>query len=147
MKRGLFSVRDRENARSDLWKAYQQIVDQNGEVTNIVQCRQCKRFDKYESEKGVKNLSDHAKNCSALGHSRMDAFIERNQIEVTKDEKKTLAERAAEFCYKDMRPFTAISGTGLMQLLLTISALSAKYGKFSEEQLKKILPCANTVSL
>lgn len=145
LKTGLFSVRDRVNGRSNLWQSYQEVLNENNELTNMVRCRQCKRIDKYDSEKGVKMLGEHAKFCSALGKSRIDAFVEKKQIEITKEEKKCLAERAAEFCFKDMRPFSAINGAGIMQLLLAISALTAKYGRFSDEQLKKVLPCANTV--
>lgn len=145
LKAGIFSVRDRVNGRSHLWQSYQEVLNENKELTNLVQCRQCKRIDKYDSGKGLKMLGDHAKLCGALGNSRMDLFVEKKHIEITKEEKKCLAERTAEFCYRDMRPFSAINGAGLMQLLIAISAITAKYGRFSDDQLKKILPCANTV--
>lgn len=53
---------------------------------------------------------------------------------------------ALEFCYKDIRPFTAVEGSGLIDLLVAVSKLSSKYGQFSADELKKNLPCRNTVS-
>lgn len=61
LKTGQFSVRDRANARSGLWKAYQEVYNENGHLTNMIRCRHCRQVDKYESEKGVKMLGIHAK--------------------------------------------------------------------------------------
>lgn len=53
---------------------------------------------------------------------------------------------AVKFCYKDMRPFVAIEGKGLNNLLEAVSTLSSKYGKLTAEEIQEILPVANTVS-
>lgn len=145
IRAGLFSLRDRIDGRGELWNSYQEIINEKNELTNFIQCRRCKRIDEYESLKGTKNLSQHAKACSALGNCSLDSFVEKKNIEITKDEKTSLTGVVAEFCYRDMRPFAVVSGAGFIQLLATISCLTAKYGKFSAENLKKILPCANTV--
>lgn len=41
LRTGRFFVRDRESARSDLWLGYNEVIDENGELTNKIRCRRC----------------------------------------------------------------------------------------------------------
>lgn len=143
MKNGVYVLHD-GNGTADFWKAYKRLFTKDGKETNCVQCQYCGRFDEYDSAKGLKTLKTHIKNCCAIGAPKLDAYIQRD-INLTKDEKSGLNKAAVNFCYMDMRPFTAIQGKGLKYLLEAVSAISSKYGKLTPDQLEKILPTANTV--
>lgn len=102
------------------------------------------RFDEYDTVKGLKVLNSHAKSCNAFGMPKIDGYVKR-EVKVTKSEKDELTKSAVKFCYMDMRPFIAVEGRGLMNLFEAVSTISAKYGKLTADQLKEMLPVANTV--
>lgn len=130
--------------KADFWKAYQKLFTKEGIETDCVRCQHCGRFDEYDTSKGLKKLTNHVKVCKAFGVPTLDNYIQRD-IRLSKGEKDELTNAAVKFCYKDMRPSIAIEGKGLCNLLEVVSAISAKYGKLNSEQLKGMLPVANTV--
>lgn len=134
------------DGRAPFWKTYRMVQTEEKIDTNHIQCRRCGRLDLYDPEKGSKNISAHHAKCNALASCpSIENFVTKEK-HISKEEKTALSQAAAEFCFKDLRPFYAIEGTGLLQLLASISSLSAKYGVLDENQLQKFLPCANTVS-
>lgn len=134
------------NGRAPFWTTYRMVQTEDKIDTNYVQCRRCGKLDEYNTNKGTKNISAHHLRCNALASCpSMENFVTKEK-QITKEEKTALSQSAAEFCFKDLRPFYAIEGPGLLQLLASVSSLSAKYGVLDENQLQKFLPCANTVS-
>lgn len=142
---GDYVLRDVQG-KADFWKVYKRLYTKDGKETNCVQCKNCLRFDEYDTNKGLKTLNNHVKSCNAVRMPTLDRFVQRD-IKLTTTEKNELTKAAAKFCYTDMRPFVAIEGKGLNHLLEAVSALSAKYGKFTSEQLAEMLPVANTVNI
>lgn len=146
LKEKLFTVRKYEDGTADFWRSYEMIYDEKNVQTNFVQCKFCTRIDPYHTLKGTKGLKAHAAQCNSLSAlSSVKPFIQRD-IVLSKNEKDALNMAVLEFCYKDIRPFTAINGDGFRSILLAISKLSSKYGPFSEEQLDRNLICPNSVS-
>lgn len=133
------------SGHAEFWKSYKRLVTKDGKDTNCVQCQQCLRFDEYDTEKGLKHLNNHFKNCGAFGGERKISTFVKREVKITRSEKIEITNAAMKYCYKDMRPFSAVEGVGLNNLLEAVSALSAKYGKLTAEQIKEILPVANTV--
>lgn len=145
LKEGQYVLRN-GHGKAEFWKVYKKLFTSDGKDTNCVQCQNCNRFDEYDTNKGLKTLNGHAKICNAIGAPKLDGFIQR-EIKLNKFEQDVLTKAAVKFCYKDMRPFVAVEGDGLRGLLEAVSAISAKYGRLSESQLKKVLPVANTVNI
>lgn len=139
LKEKKFSVVEYDG-RAQFWTTYRMVQTEDKIDTNYVECRRC------GTQKGTKTISAHHLKCNALASCRsMENYVTKEK-QITKEEKTALSHAAAEFCFKDLRPFYAIEGPGLLQLLASVSSLSAKYGVLDENQLKKFLPCANTVS-
>lgn len=135
------------NGRADYWRSYNSIVTENGIETNIVQCNFCGRLDEYDTEKGTRSLGVHATKCNGTNQSKLlTSYFEKN-VQITKEEKKAVCDAATEFCFRDIRPFYAIEGDGLLALVMAVNKVSAKHGVMSKQQCEKMLPCANTVSL
>lgn len=141
---GDYILKDGEG-KANFWQAYKKLFTKEGEETDCVRCQHCGRFDEYDTIKGLKTLKNHAETCNAFGVPKLDKYIQRD-IKLSKGEKEELIRATVKFCYKDMRPFTAIEGKGLNHLLEAVSAISAKYGKLNFDQLKEMLPVANTVN-
>lgn len=146
IKQEIFKVIDNAKGTAEYWRSYQLVVDTKGIATGFLRCRFCNRIDTYDSYKGCRPLKAHAVDCNALSKTTSIRSYIKKEISITKEEKTALSLSALEFCYKDIRPFLSIEGEGLRSLLLSVSKLSSKYGSFSEEQMKKFLPCSNTVS-
>lgn len=143
-----FKLQDNVDGRSEYWRTYQLIVNEKGTPANQARCRICGRVDEYDTKKGTKHLGSHYKSCNALTTPPpINKSFPKKEICITRDEKSMLATTALEMCYKDIRPFSAIEGEGLISLLLAISKLTTKYGLLSEETLRKMLPCDRTVSI
>lgn len=147
LKEAIFTVKDNTNGTADYWRSYQLVIDKKRISTGYVRCRFCNRLDVYDTFKGTKTLKSHSSACNALSKTKSILSYVQKEISITKEEKNDVTLSALQFCYKDIRPFWAIQGEGLISLLLAISKLSSKYGTLSLEQLKKILPCPNTVSI
>lgn len=131
--------------RAPFWQSYRMIQTSEKKDTNYVRCR-CGRIDEYAPEKGTKHLSGHHTSCNSLAkNASMEKFVLKEKV-ITKEEKAELTHAVTEFCYKDMRPFYAVEGPGLMKVLEAVSTLSAKYGVLYEKHLRSFLPCPNTVS-
>lgn len=146
MREKIFKLDSNQQGTADFWKSYQMIVDEKGEPTNYVQCQYCHQIDPYDTNKGTKQLKRHAGDCnSKSANSSIKKFLHRD-IVLTKEEKSALNKAELEYCYKDLRPFSATKGEGFRSMLMAISKLSSKYGQFSEEQLDKHLLCPESVS-
>lgn len=123
------------NGRAPFWRTYRMVQNAEKKDTNYIQCR-CGRLDEYNTEKGTKNRSAHHLKCNALiNNPSIEKFLTKEK-QITNEEKTALSQSAAEFCFKDMRPFYAIEGHGLLKLLASVSTLSAKYGELDENQLR-----------
>lgn len=143
-----FKLSDNSNGKADFWTNYQVILNENGHRTNFVQCRNCSRFDKYDPKKyGTRLITNHFKSCSEKRTSRetLDAHFTKS-ITVAAEDKKVLGQAAAKFCAMDIRPFRTIECDGLLHFLTEFANVAGKYGKLDKENVKKLLPCANTVS-
>lgn len=144
LKEKKFSA-DEYNGRASFWRIYRMVRNAEKKDTTWAQCR-CGRIDEYIPEKGTKHMSNHYSQCNVLEKNQsLDKFVTKEK-HITKEEKAALSQATADFCVRDIRPFHAIEGRGLLNLLASVSLLSAKYGVLDESQLQTFLPCRSTVS-
>lgn len=145
---GLFTLDTKKGMRytAKYWETFRSIFDANkNEIKDFVCCDVCKHILKYDTAgSGTKNIKDHFAACKPGG--ALGRFVQRNKTNFTKSEKNRIAEAAVRFCAKDLRPFYAISGEGLMDFLVAIASICGEYGCLSRESLLALLPCPNTVS-
>lgn len=119
--------------------------ESKNEIKHHVFCSVCKSVFRYDTAgSGTKNLKDHHRVCKP--GKALNRFVEKNKKNFTKSERDGMAEAAVRFCCKDLRPFYALYGEGLMDLLEEIVGICARHGKLSRESLEALLPCPNTVS-
>lgn len=132
--------------KADYWETMRAIFDETKrEVKSHVFCSVCKCVFKYDTVgNGTKNLKEHYKICKA--GKTLNRFVEKHKKNFTKIEKEKIAQAAVRFCTKDLRPFYALYGNGLMDLMEEVVNVCAPHGKLSRESLQALLPCPNTVS-
>lgn len=148
LKSKTFSTRKRFDSkyRSNNWVLFHEIVtDERLVVSNFVFCTKCKSIIKYDTAGGTGNLNKHRKRCSSQRNT-MDSYAVKNNIKFEKRDTDEILSAAKRFCYKDLRPFTAIEGDGLIDLLYTVSAITARHGLLSKDIIKNLLPHPTTVS-
>lgn len=144
LKSETFHVTD-NNGKASFWKSYQNVRTKENTCTNYVRCRFCGRIDKYDTKGlGSKSLTNHAVQCNSISKP-IDSYLKRQNVVITTEEKKLLANAAASFCCMDIRPFHAIQGAGLNKLLVDFSAVVAKHGRLDAKEVQQMLPCPNTV--
>lgn len=131
---------------SSNWNIYHEIVSQDGTVIpNYVVCTNCNKLQRYEPEKGTNNLTRHMKACT-MPKNTLKRYLVKSSISLDKADKDGILNASKRFCYQDLRPFQAIQGEGLVDLLHAISAITAHHGLLSKEQIKEIVPNPKTVS-
>lgn len=144
-----FTTRKRVGSKysSSNWNTFHEIVSNDSSVIpNYVVCTNCKKLQRYEPEKGTNNLTRHAQACSKPNNT-IKKFFGKRTINLDKADKTSMLNAAKRFCYKDLRPFTALEGDGLIDLLHTVSAITSQHGILTKDQIKEIVPVSTTVSL
>lgn len=145
---GIYSVKEKIGARlkAGYWETMRGIFDEtNREVKNYVFCSVCKYVFRYDTNVGTKSLRDHSRICQP--GKTFGRFVAKNKTNFTNVENKQIVEAAVRFCCKDLRPFFALHGEGLMDLLLeALVGICAQHGRLSRESLRSLLPCPNSVS-
>lgn len=134
----------RFNREGSYWETFREIFDEDDlQVAGYICCSVCKRVFLYETcGNGTKSIGIHYKK---FGLCTLDSFTKRI-VTFSTTEKKRILEAAVKFCCKDLRPFFAIYGEGLLDFTEEIVATCSKYGNVSRESLKALLPCPNSVS-
>lgn len=69
----------------------------------------------------------------------------QKRIKFDDNDKKSIYQASAKFISLDLRPFRAIEGSGLNDLLVAAMKSGKKYPLITEEDLKMIIPSSNTI--
>lgn len=102
---------------------------------------------KYSSKLGTSNALGHFKKHEASeGTVTLDKFFIKKKSIVSAADKSNLIEAGVKFVSKDLRPFAAIKGEGMMDLAHTLWNMGAKYGQISRNELVEVMPCPPAIS-
>lgn len=132
---------------SSIWKFYEEIFDEKGhKIQNFIFCPHCETVKTYDTSLGSSNLIRHTKRCKGLQSNTLDRYVVKN-VQITKNDRNEVLDAAKRFCYVDLRPFYAIAGEGLVDLLMAVSSVTARHGLLSKDNILDLLPHPTTVSL
>lgn len=144
-----FTTRKRIGSRysSSNWNSFHEIVrDDCSVIPYYVVCIYCNKLQRYEPEKGTNNLTRHAQACTKPNNT-INKFFGKRTMSLDKADKTSMLNAAKRFCYNDLRPFTALEGDGLIELLHAVSTITSKHGILTKDQIKEIVPVSTTVSI
>lgn len=128
---------------SRVWLDFRRILlrESNKVVENYVWCTHCRTATPYYGSTTTR-LLEHRKKCTERPQDENDA---KPKINFTLDELSGLREAAARFVVKDIQPFYAINGKGLLDLCYESVKLGWRHAQMSKADLAAALPCPNTI--
>lgn len=119
-------------------------------IQDLIYCEKCNLVFQYLSrQSGTTTLNNHTcidEKFSNSQNSNIDAFFVKKKKPITADDRKNVNKSSLKFVAKDLRPCHALAGDGLVDLLVTFTELGQKYGRFTIEEIKDVLPSPATVS-
>lgn len=137
------------NFFTELWKSFDLIfcANTNNKIPGFFVCKKCKKVFRYNTKNGTSNPLQHFKQRHDSSQENLDNFVEKKRsFSMTSSERDRLIRASVQYVTKDIRPYKAIEGEGMIDLLHTIWNLGEKYGSVARNELTEILPCATTVS-
>lgn len=131
---------------SSIWQFYEEIFNEKGhKIPNFIFCPQCETVKTYDTSCGSSNLLRHKEKCNSRQINTLDRFVLKN-LRITKKDRDEVLNAAKRFCYVDLRPFYAIAGNGLLDLLMAVSCVTARHGLLSRDNMMDLIPHPTTVS-
>lgn len=141
------TAKERKRFKSDIWNTFQNIFDEKNEIIlDLIYCEQCNIVFPYDSKRtGTTTLALHT--CANKSELTMKSFVVIQQKPITEVDKENVSNAALKFVVKDLHAFNKIEGEGLADLLVIFTELGQKFGRFTREDVRKILPSPTTVSI
>lgn len=145
----LFTLEKHQIARhsgkvtSKVWNSFKVVgILTNGvnNITNFAQCKNCMKFVQY-NRSSTTQLSRHK--CDGWPQFTIEQCL---RPRVTKEDITAIRDAAAKFIALDIRPFYALEGDGLKDLLLTFAKITRKYGNLNKLEINRLLPRRLTIS-
>lgn len=134
--------------RSAIWTYLNEVFDPETktQVKGFVVCTICKKVIRYNSKSlGTNHISNHLKTHADGRYHSMDEFVKKRR-ELTRADKTDVLNASVKFICTDLRPYNAILGDDLANLLQVFMKLGAIYGSLELDQIKEILPSPQTIS-
>lgn len=127
---------------STVWDRFHIIVNtaDNEIIQNFVKCINCGEFIEYNGST-TSNLRNHkCRHMKSIRHEQSNARrqFDRKDIDAIRD-------ATVKFVAFDIRPFFAIQGEGLLDLLITMAEVGSRYQNMSREDIRQLIPSRRTV--
>nr|AAC37217.1 transposase [Musca domestica] len=136
INQGLYKITPRHKGTSFIWNVLADIQKEDDTlVEGWVFCRKCEKVLKYTTRQ-TSNLCRH-KCCASLKQSR-------ELKTVSADCKKEAIEKCAQWVVRDCRPFSAVSGSGFIDMIKFFIKVGAEYGE--HVNVEELLPSPITLS-
>lgn len=118
-------------------------IENNNDIPGWFLCTLC--HEPVENKFfGTTNLFiRHKKYCYAIGKKSIDGKI--NPTQISEKHISALKEGSVRYKCEDLRPYTAIEGNGLFQLVTAAAELGKSYPMITAEDIKRVLPGRKTV--
>ena len=143
---------DSLNVRSSAYSVFLLVCDKEETYTGFVTCTCCKKVIKHDLHlSGTTHLNRHASTHSkatmaqpttTTSQSKITGFITNKKV-ISATDVAALRTSLAYFYAADLRPFSAVQGSGFQHLAQTLIGIGSKYGNISA---KDILPSRTTVA-
>jgi len=127
---------------SSIWNGFKHVTLDEKDVEFVV-CLSCMHVITFKKKDGTKGM--HAHRCSADDkpalQCKITAFVEKSTLpqQATQQLKNDLI----KFVATDIRPFSAVAGSGFQSLCQTLVNLGARYGQFD---VKEAIPDRTTLA-
>lgn len=146
---GEYKLRPSINGRSDVWKDFGVVTDQDGKVLPYAACKSCFTVVSYTGRKsGTNSLKRHKCKSDDRQTSILTALsvksIQPKFAKVTQADKHKIIQLSTNYVCKDISPFEAVDGDGLLYLIQGVTDLQFKQSQ--PLNVRDIIPHSTTVS-
>ncbi|XP_065366938.1 uncharacterized protein LOC135959794 [Calliphora vicina] len=133
---GVYQLVQKRNRKSAIWSIFAEILkDDETILEGFVCCRNCKHILRYNGQQSS-NLNRHK--CFNL--TTTSGSIKR----VTEEDKQEAIDACTTWLIEDCLPFTAIDGTGFLEMVNLFLKIGARYG--TNIDINDLLPDPSTLS-
>lgn len=135
---------------SPVWLKFHEIIDENSNIVpKWYYCLQCKQpvENKYPNGTTVRFIR-HLKQCTEHDTSQLkldEFFAEKDPKKVTGKYVDMLKEASVRFVCEDLRPYSAIEGRGVFELIAAGVEIGKRYPNLTRSDLMISLPSRDTV--
>lgn len=148
------STKRSKRITSDVWDSFVMLVnrDTNNIINGWVQCVKCNRYTPYNGSTTTR-LKSHR--CDKPQRNLMSFYVSspsspssalsKNRIQFSKYDKEMIREAAVKFVAKDIRPFYAIEGEGLIDLCTSMVMIGQNYPNIRKSDIVDLLPSRQTL--
>lgn len=134
--------------KSNVWNLFELIIDKSTEdqkiVSNFVRCSSCLKYFSYNGQT-TSTLLRHIE-CGREQPSIRIFLAQKQPLKVKQIDINNVRDASIKFIVKDLRPYAAIEGDGLIELCQSMVQLGQRYPNMSNDDVKKILPTRKTLS-
>lgn len=141
--------RSKRRHSSDVWEKFKIIKYNDLCVPNFVFCTKCEAFCSYNGSTTTRLIAHKCivdVNQNSIDNIEgFEVEPKKPKIKFTQDDLKIVRNAASKFIVKDLRPFYAIEGEGLISLIQSILKVSQNYPNIGPNDLTTLLPSRNTL--
>lgn len=136
--------------KSSVWESFGQLYDQttNRMIDNYTICLKCKALTIASGSCTTVMLRHECQKeetmCVGI-EKYLNLQTSKKSTKFSSNEKSKIKMACVNFVAKDLRPFYAIEGDGLFDLLEQVMLISKSHPHMTRSDLEKLIPCANTV--
>lgn len=136
---------NRNKVKSNVWQNFLLIFNATNKkkISNFVQCSKCLSFEKYNGS--TTTVLNRHKCHKTNSQANIESFFFNKKTNFTKRDTEDIRNACVEFVVSDIRPFYAIEGSGLRNLMKTLIRLSKRYPNLSEKDIERIIPSRQTI--
>lgn len=133
------------NVRSPVWNFFNEIFENENKIAQFVFCIKCKSV-LFRPNNNTNIMLRHMQICSTdANNNNVLPKQPTTKSIVSQEDKERLKLAAAKFVIKDIRPYIAVQGNGLLDLCFACVEFGKKYRKATHEDLVTSMPSRNTV--
>lgn len=132
----------RKRPKSDVWDNFGQLYDKVEKrlVSNYAICMKCQKLiGLYGANTTV------MKRHLCINFPSVKKFAQVKSTSFVKSDAQKIKQGCISFCVNDIRPFYAVEGKGMIDILEQVMLLGQKYPYMNRSDLERIIPTANTV--
>jgi hypothetical protein len=132
-------------SKSEVWSNFCRVT-LDGKSADFVSCNKCKAILTHSSKSGTNGMRNHR--CMRISEgeeppSKQRCIDHLMQRKLPPTAKSSIADAAALFVAKNLRPFTVVSGEGFRELAAALINIGANFGSINPTE---VLPSNKTVA-
>lgn len=122
---GDYKIRQVTAGKSEVWKTFGIVVDNNDTDLNFAACRNCNHVLSFNGRQtGTSSLTRHKCKISGGQSQTLSSFVKKvpcKTFTTSKAAKETITSACVNMVCQDLRPFDTVGGPGFIKLAQEVS--------------------------